>query len=96
MLAELHARQRVGHHQRQQQGPGRSIPWGVYPSQPAVRYQVDVHMNNLKVDGKDQTYPPHGSVNAKDVVSGGLFRLEGRTYNAKGDVGIFYLSCTAA
>lgn len=53
-------------------------------------------MNNLKVDGKDQTYPPHGSVNAKDVVSGGLLRLEGRAYNAKGDVGIFYLSCTAA
>jgi hypothetical protein len=75
----------------QQAGPGESIQWGVYPNEPAVRYVVDVYMNKTRVDSKDQSYPPHGSVSKKQVVSGGIFRLEGRAFNAEGDVGIFFL-----
>ncbi len=41
-------------------------------------------------------YPLHGSVNARDVVSGGVFRLEGTVTNAKGDHAIFYLACRTA
>ena len=80
----------------QQRGQGFGIQWGVYPRQPAVRFVVDVFMNNRRVDHKDQNYPPHGSVNAADVRTGYIFRLEGNATNGAGDVAYFYLTCKAA
>ncbi|WP_322759945.1 hypothetical protein [Frankia sp. Cr2] len=80
----------------QQKGKGYGIQWGVYPTQPAASFVIDVYMNNQRVDHKSQNYPPHGSVNARDVVSGGVFRLEGTVTNAKGDQAIFYLACRTA
>ena len=80
----------------QQFGPGYGIQWGVYPKQVAATYVVDVYMNNRRVDHKQQSYPPHGSVNARDVVSGGVFRLEGSATNGAGDVAYFFLTCKAA
>jgi len=80
----------------QQRGKGYGIQWGVYPKQPAVNYVVDVYINKRRVDHKNQGYPPHGSVNARDVVSGGIFQLDDTATNAKGDKAIFYLTCRAA
>lgn len=80
----------------QQRGQGSGIQWGVYPNVPAVRFVADVYVNNRRVDHKDQNYPPHGSVPASQIATGDIFRLEGQAYNAKGDVGIFYLTCKAA
>jgi hypothetical protein len=61
-----------------------------------VRFVVDVYVNNRRVDHKDQNYPPHGSVNAADVRTGYIFRLEGNATNGAGDVAYFYLTCKAA
>lgn len=80
----------------QQRGQGSGIQWGVYPNVPAVRFVSDVYINNWRIDHKDQSYPPHGSVPASQIDTGDIFRLEGQAFNAKGDVGIFYLTCKAA
>lgn len=86
----------------QQRGPGEGIQWGVYPAVPAVRYVVDVYLNNKVVDHKDQPYPPHASLPSAaarkntSVHSGDIFRLDGKAYDGRGDVGIFYLTCKAA
>ena len=80
----------------QQRGPGLGIQWGVYPAIPAARYVVDVFVNDRRFDHKDQDYPPHGSVPASVVKAGDIFRLEGQGFTARGDVGIFFLTCQAA
>ena len=86
----------------QQRGPAEGIQWGVYPKVPAVRYVVFVYLNNKQVDHADQDYPPHGSLpsaaarKSTSVNSGDIFRLEGRAYDGRGGVGIFYLTCKAA
>jgi hypothetical protein len=72
------------------------VQWGVYPSVAAVHFVVDVWINKRRFDHKDQNYPPHGSVPASIVRSGDVFRLEGRAFNARGDVGMFFLTCKAA
>lgn len=80
----------------QQRGPGRGIQWGVYPTVSGIRYVVDVYINRRRVDHKEQDYPPHGSVNARDIRTGDIFRLEGQATNGAGDVAWFYLTCRAA
>lgn len=86
----------------QQRGPGEGIQWGVYPKVPAVRYVVDIYLNNKVADHKDQPYPPHASLPPDSpevdigVRSGDVFRIEGRAYDGHGGVGIFYLTCKAA
>jgi hypothetical protein len=79
-----------------QRGPGFGVQWGIYPKVPAVRFIVDIYINNWRIDHKEQAYPPHGSVPARNIASGDIFRLEGQVVNAKGDVGFFYLTCKAA
>ena len=59
----------------------------------AVRFVVDIWINKRRFDHKDQDYPPHGSVPASVIGSGDLFRLEGQAFNARGDVGMFFLMC---
>lgn len=80
----------------QQRGRGGGVQWGVYPAVPAVRFVVDIWINKRRFDHKDQDYPPHGSVPASAIRSGDLFRLEGQAFNARGDVGMFFLTCKAA
>lgn len=80
----------------QQRGPGGGVQWGIYPNVSAVRYVVDIFVNNRRFDHKDQDYPPHGSVPASAIRSGDIFRLEGQAFNARGDVGIFFITCKAA
>jgi hypothetical protein len=58
---------KYGNYSAQQAGPGRSIQWGIYPNFAASHYTVNVFMGSRRVDDKDQSYPPHGSVNAVDV-----------------------------
>jgi hypothetical protein len=57
----------LGSFSAQQRGPGAPIQWGIYPNYPATRYIVDIFVGKGKVDGKNQAYPPHGSVSARDV-----------------------------
>ncbi|HZX06724.1 hypothetical protein [Kribbella sp.] len=89
----------------QQKGPGSSIQWGAYPKLPADRYVVSIHVDAKKVDGKRQSYPPHGSLPARTwdrsknryvatYKSGQIFRITGTSYNAKGAVvQEFYIRC---
>ena len=80
----------------QQRAQGGGVQWGVYPQVAAVRFVVDIWINKRRFDHKDQDYPPHGSVPASVITSGDLFRLEGQAFNARGDVGMFFLTCKAA
>lgn len=80
----------------QQRGPGYGIQWGVYPTLPAVTYTVDVYVNNRRDDHKVQTYPPHGRVNANQLKTGDVFRLEGQAVDAAVNIGYFYLQCLSA
>ncbi|HEY3562739.1 MAG TPA: hypothetical protein VGL05_34970 [Kribbella sp.] len=89
----------------QQKGPGTSIQWGTYPKLPADRYVVSIHIDAKKVDGKKQSYPPHGSLPARTwdrsknryvatYKSGQIFKITGTSYNTKGAVvQEFYIRC---
>lgn len=68
----------------------------MYPKVQGIRYVVDVYVNNRRVDHKEQTYPPHGSLRRQDIRTGDIFRLQGEAVNARGDVGYFFLTCRAA
>src|SRR6266567_4231938 len=61
----------------QQAGPGAPLQWGLYPHVPASRYVVDVFVGKNRVDHKDQNYPPHGSINAKDLYTGAQVAVTG-------------------
>jgi hypothetical protein len=89
---------KLGSFSAQQSGPGASIQWGIYPNYPAARFVVDVFAGSRKVDHKDQNYPPHGSVNAKDVAgkSGQDFTVSGQITDAKNNLLNFQLKCVIA
>lgn len=89
----------------QQKGPGTSIQWGTYPKLPADRYVVSIHVGSKKVDGKRQSYPPHGSLPARTwdksknryirtYNPGQIFKITGTSYNTKGAVvQTFFIKC---
>jgi hypothetical protein len=79
----------------QQRSPCSSIQWGFYPNVPVAHFTVDVYVGSRRVDHKSQNYPPHGSVNVKDVVKGGTFSMNGEATNPKGDILVFGLRCRA-
>jgi hypothetical protein len=89
----------------QQRGQGTRIAWGVYPKLPAERYKVSIWIDGKVVDGKNQSYPPHGSVppqnwNKKKTKmvptyhTGEIFKIAGKSYDTKGNVvQAFYIKC---
>ena len=78
-----------------QPGPGAGVRWSVHPRLPALRYVVDVYVDDRRVDHQDRISAPHGVV-APDLIRGGeVFRLEGRAATLRG-VGSFVLACRAA
>lgn len=89
----------------QQRGPGTRIAWGVYPKLPAERYKLSIWIDGKVVDGKNQSYPPHGSVppqnwNKKKTKmvptyhTGQIFKITGKSYDTKGNVvQAFYIKC---
>src|SRR3954454_142285 len=89
---------KLGSFSAQQSGPGASIQWGIYPNYPASRFVVDVFAGSKKVDHKDQAYPPHGSVNARDVAgrSGQDFTVSGQITDVKNNQLNFQLKCVIA
>ena len=68
------------------------IQWGAYPNYSATRYVVDVYVGTRRVDHKDQTYPPHGSVATTDIRVGQTFKMTGTVYNGS-DTLVFVLQC---
>lgn len=55
------------------------VTWGIYMHDPATNdgpWVVDVYVDKKRVDHKDQTYPPHGSVSPKDAKSGNTFSVQ--------------------
>ncbi|MBI3687148.1 MAG: hypothetical protein HY241_07380 [Actinobacteria bacterium] len=64
-----------------------------------MRIVVRVYAGPRKVDGKSQTYEPHGSVPAATIRkagSGSVFRVEGETYDSEGRATQFFLRCRLA
>ncbi|HSV66314.1 MAG TPA: hypothetical protein VLJ59_10475 [Mycobacteriales bacterium] len=68
---------------------------GVYPKQQAGRYMVRVYSGDRKVDGKDQDYPPHGSVPPTRYKSGQTFFVTG-TIDTGSVIQKFYIKCVLA
>jgi hypothetical protein len=80
----------------QQRGRGYGIQWGVYPNTSVSgTFTVDIYMSGRRVDHKVQNYPPHGSVNASNVHTGDIFRLDGNFSDGR-SVQTFWLECRAA
>ncbi len=79
----------------QQPGPGGAVVWGVYPAVAATGFSVDVYVDGKRVDHKDQAYPPHGSVNPKDLRSGALVSIVGRAKAPGGELN-YGLLCRSA
>src|SRR5216683_3774291 len=74
----------------QQPGPG-----GAVPAVAATGFSVDVSVDGKRVDYKDQAYPPHGSVNPKDLRSGALVSIVGRAKAPGGELN-YGLLCRSA
>jgi len=51
-----------------------------------------VYVGTRRVDHKDQTYPPHGSVATTDIRVGQTFKMTGTVYNGS-DTLVFVLQC---
>ncbi len=79
----------------QQAGPGASVAWGVYPHIPAANYVVDVLVGSKRVDHKVQSYPPHGSINPKDLYTGAQVEITGSASNSGGTLN-FGILCRSA
>jgi len=72
----------------QQAGRGKSIAWGAYPNAAysGTNYYVKVYAGGVRVDTKNQSYAPHGSLSADRALkySGKIFELDGTvTRNGK-------------
>ena len=91
---------KYGSFSAQQAGPGRAIQWGAYPngSVKATRFVVDVYVGSRRVDHKDQSYAPHGSVSARDVAGkhGQSFTLSGTAWSGSKNTLTFTLRCKIA
>ncbi len=89
-----------GNFSAQQAGPGQSIQWGAYPNRSikVTRFIVDVYVGARRVDHKDQSYAPHGSVSATDVRGrrGQDFSLTGTSYDGAMNTLTFTLRCKIA
>ncbi|MGQ0773264.1 MAG: hypothetical protein ACT4NY_02420 [Pseudonocardiales bacterium] len=66
----------------------------MYPKLPAARYVVSVYAGARKVDGKDQDYAPHGSLQPSRYSAGDIFKIQGKTYDSDGGVvQSFFIRC---
>lgn len=81
----------------QQAGPGKAIHWGAYPSiqYSGTFYSVTVRANGTKIDGKAQSYAPHGSVPASKAVkySGKILAISGTVTKGGNVVLEFNMQC---
>ncbi|CAN7400511.1 hypothetical protein LJR045_002495 [Microbacterium sp. LjRoot45] len=81
----------------QQSAKGRSIQWGAYPNATysGTLYRVGVYANGVKIDSKNQTYAPHGSVSASRATkySGKILQISGNVTRGKDVVLVFNMQC---
>jgi len=81
----------------QQRHAGATVAWGTYPKLPARLYIVRVYVGRKVVDGKNQNYPPHGSIPPEFYRSGQIFKVVGKSYDSKHNVvQTFYIKCRLA
>lgn len=84
----------------QQASRGKAIQWGAYPkaAYQGTNYRVAVYAGGVKVDSKNQSYAPHGSLGAAKAAkySGKEFRLVGTVHRDGKLVLGFDLRCTIA
>jgi hypothetical protein len=61
-----------------QMSPQGYVLWGIYmynPKLDAGPWVASVYVGKTKVDGKKQTYPPHGRVSPVDAKKGKIFHI---------------------
>jgi hypothetical protein len=76
----------VGKVSVQQAGRGSAIPWGVYVDAKykfGTQFVVAVYAGGTKIDNKNQSYEPHGRVNAARALkySGKVLEISGTGKN---------------
>jgi hypothetical protein len=84
----------------QQAGRGQTIAWGVYVADKykvGTQFVVSLYAGGVKIDGKNQTYEPHGSVGAAKAAkySGQLLEISGSGKHGK-DTLFFDMKCHIA
>lgn len=81
----------------QQAGRGKSIQWGIYlnPGYKTAKWSLKIYAGGVHIDSKNQSYEPHGSVNAQRALkySGQQLRIKGTATQGK-DVLTLDLKCT--
>jgi len=85
----------------QQRGKGQAIQWGIYVApeyKTGTAWTVTVRANGTKLDFKEQSYEPHGSVSAARAAkySGKTLEISGTAVHKKDDVLTFSGKCTIA
>jgi hypothetical protein len=88
----------MGSFTARQPGPGAPVDWGLYPMDPALRFELQVYVGNRLVDERAQTTPPSGTVRAEDVAgeAGQDLTVSGRLLDGKHNTVEFRLQCTLA
>lgn len=84
----------------QQAGQRRPIAWGVYVAskfKAGTFFVVKVYAGGQKIDGKNQNYEPHGSVNANRAAkySGAMLEIKGTGQRGR-DTLFFDVQCRIA
>lgn len=81
----------------QQGARGNSIQWGTYPRTDlsGTSYIETVYVDGKRYDHKDQSYPPHGSVDAGTAAANSeeLLSIEGRVERGGELVLVFTMQC---
>ncbi|MDN4648150.1 hypothetical protein [Curtobacterium sp. PsM8] len=85
----------------QQKGHGQAITWGIYVAskyKTGTVWAVKVRANGTNIDAKNQTYEPHGSVNAARAkkYSGKVLEISGTAVHNKDDILTFSGKCKIA
>ncbi|MCW2855783.1 MAG: hypothetical protein JWR52_1398 [Marmoricola sp.] len=91
---------KFGRFSAQQAGRGYPIPWGAHPSPTYTGnwYRIKVYAGGVKIDDKNQNYPPHGMMGGPRALkySGKIFEFSGDVTRAGKIVLVFDLRCRIA
>lgn len=81
----------------QQAAKNKAIQWGAYPSgtYSGTQYLVNVYAGGVKIDAKNQSYAPHGSVGADRAAkyTGKILQVSGTVKQSAKTVLVFNMQC---
>lgn len=86
----------------QQAGRNQSVQWGIYPNADiqarAKNYKLDIYVGSKRVDAKNQSYAPHGSISQAHVSgkNGQIVKITGTVSDASSNILYLTVQCYLA